>query len=508
MKEYDDFSEIVDVLKEHIGSDYVSDEPAVLNCYSRDFTTVASGRPNIVVMPGSTEDIQAMTKIASKHEAPLVVMSTGFNHGGLTICQRGGIMVDLRRMNKMEIDEDSLTVTIGPAVQCRTLYYECLKREKDGLKLKPPLSLSFGSTSVLANYVSNGGSGWAGKYGENVTLITKMKWVLPDGEILETGASAIPDSGNAAVIGGPGPDISGMLLNASGTMGICAEITIKLFPEKNFETYRLASSFDEDDDLALEQIVDLFYELAHANIQDATYKSHPGVMSEMTALMANDDPLDIVDMMPKHPLNIIIQGLTQEEMDIKTELIEKMCKKRDMAFADPNALGFGALTYVDNYKGALGITGNMICAYKGAFQFCAFMTRMEDIPRLWKEWKEISMRYWSLKFDRPYEETLMSGFNMQGPLIFGRCSPFEVDWWWNHGDPEDVKKATLIVRKFNEYALKEGGSLFRNNMGGGEIVLPHWEVYYDLLNDVKDMMDPQNIMNPDVLPIGSDYLRV
>ncbi len=509
MIEYEDFSEIADELKEQIGNEYVTDEPAVMNCYSRDFTTVASGRPNIVVMPETTEDVQAMTKIADKYEVPIVVMSTGFNHGGLTICQRGGILVDLRRMKHMEIDEESMTATIGPAVQCRTLYFECLKvKTANDLKLKPALSLSFGSTSVLANYVSNGGSGWAGKYGENITLITTMKWVMPDGEILETGGSAIPNAGNVPCVGGPGPDVSGMLLNANGTMGICTEMTIKLFPEKDYEDLYIASSFDDDDDVACEQIVDLYYEIAQANIQDATYKNHPGITAQLTASMAEDDPLDLVDMMPKHPCAIVVQGFTQEELDLKVEIIGEMCSRRGMAFANPDNLGFGALANVDNLKGALGIDGNYICAYKGAFQFCAFLTKMDQVPRLWKEWKQLSRRYWSLKYERPYEETLMSGFNLQGPMVFGRFTPFEIDWWWNHGDPEDVKKATQIVRKFNEFALKEGGSLFRNNMGAGEIVLPHWGVYYDLLKNTKDMIDPKNIMNPDVLPIGMDYLDV
>ena len=509
MIEHQDYSEIVDELTEAIGAEYVSDKAAVLNCYSRDMTPVASGRPHVVVMPGSTEEVQAVVKIADKYETPIVVMSTGFNIGGLTICQRGGILMDLRRMRKLEIDEESMTVTVEPAVQARTIYFE-LKNRKTfyGLPLRVPLSLSVGSTSVLGNYVSNGGSGWAGKYGENITLITKTKWVLPDGEILETGAGAIPNSGNVGVSGGPGPDISGMFLNASGTMGICTEITIKLFVDKPFEGAYMASSFDTDDDAACEQIIDLYYEIAQSNIQDVTYKNHPGITAQMTGCMANDDPLDLVDLQPKHPLAMVVQGLTQEEVDIKVDVFKEMCVRRGMAFADPVNLGFGALMSMDNFKGCLGVNGNNICSYKGSFNFSAFLTKMENVPQIWKEWKEISRRFWSLKHERPYEETLMCGFNLQGPMVFGRFTPFEIDWWWDHGDPEEIKRAALIVRKFNEFALKWGGCLFRNNSGAGEIVLPHWGIYYDLLKETKNMIDPKNIMNPDVLPIGSDYLQV
>jgi FAD/FMN-containing dehydrogenase len=213
-------------------------------------------------------------------------------------------------------------------------------------------------------------------------------------------------------------------------------------------------------------------------------------------------------MMPKQPLVIIIQGLDEEELKIKSKIIKDMCVERGMDIADPYELGFGALVVKDNFKGSFGVAGNNQCSYKGAFQFCGFMCKMEEIPRIWKEWKEISERYWAMKHERPKEEVMMSGFNTQGPLPFGRIGVFEVDWWWDHGDPEEIKRATQIVRKFNEYALKNKGPLFRNNMGAGELVLPYWGVYYDLLKKTKDLLDPKNIMNPDVLPIGSDYLEV
>ncbi len=505
-----DYNLVLSELKEMVGDDYVSSHPAILNCHTRDFTTMPSGRPNIVVMPGSTKDVQELQKISHKHGVPVVVMSTGFNHGGLALSQRGGLMVDLRRMNKMEIDEESLTATIGPAVQARTLYRECKKVKTAGdLELKPSLALSFASVSVLSNYVSAGGGGWAGKYGANSTLIVDMTWVLPNGEILKTGPGGIPNVGKLGVPTSPGPNIAGMFINASGTFGICTEMTIKIFVDKEkHEKWFLAILFNDDDDRACEIMIDLYYAIANSNIHDATYKTHSGLLAQSSAFLTNDDPLDLVSMMPTQPLVIILQGLDEEELEIKSKLIEDMCVERGMSVADPYDLGFGALVEPENFKGSFGIHGNNQCAYKGCFQFCGFTCKMEDIPQIWKEWKEISKRYWALKHERVEEEVFMSGFNTQGPLPFGRVGVFEVDWWWNHGDPEEIKRATQIVQKFNEFGLKKKGVLFRNNMGGGFIALPHWGVYFDLLKGTKDIMDPQNIMNPDVLPIGNDYLEI
>ena len=58
-----------------------------------------------------------------------------------------------------------------------------------------------------------------------------MTWVLPNGEMLEVGPSAIPQVGNLPLHYCPGPEINGMFFNADGLFGICTELTAKLYPE-------------------------------------------------------------------------------------------------------------------------------------------------------------------------------------------------------------------------------------------------------------------------------------
>jgi hypothetical protein len=44
----------------------------------------------------------------------------------------------------------------------------------------------------------------------------------------------------------------------------------------------------------------------------------------------------------------------------------------------------------------------------------------------------------------------------------------EVDFWWDQGNPEDVKRATTMMHKTPELLLELGGSLFHNMFGAGE----------------------------------------
>jgi len=100
-------SEVHDKLVEALGAEWVSDDPAILTCYFRDFTARVGKWPNLVVLPSTTEEVQAVMRIAHEHRIPVVPYSTGFNHGGTALPQWGGILVDLKRMDKvLSVDEE------------------------------------------------------------------------------------------------------------------------------------------------------------------------------------------------------------------------------------------------------------------------------------------------------------------------------------------------------------------------------------------------------------------
>lgn len=494
--------EVVNELKELIGEEWVSDHPADLTVYAKDFTIVPGCRPDIVVLPKTTKNVQGIIRTANKHKTPIVPLSTGFNHGGLAIPKRGGILVDLRRMNELlEIDEESMTATIQPHVRCRALWVEAIKRSTaGGLKLKPALPITFSSVSVLANYVSRGAAGWLVKYGWNAELIVNMTWVLPNGKILKTGPSGIPRVGNVGIQYGPGPEISGMFINADGNFGICTEMTIKLFPEKDYKKMYFATSFDEDDK-ACEQVVNTIYDLAQENICGCLYKPASGAMAVNAGLFSGGNPVDLAEAMPKHILIVILQGLTQEELDIKERIITRIGEGNGLTFFEPAALGLESVATTAPFKKAWEVTNNFICAYRGAFQFLAGLVKLDRIPKLYKEYKELVARYW-----KDPGERALSGFGIQGPSPFARCGYFELDWWWDQGNPEEVKGGTEMVQKTGELLIRNGLPLGRNMHGLGEIHLPRWDVYYDILKELKDLMDPDNIMHPGVIPIGKGYV--
>jgi len=323
--------EVKEKLSEAIGEEWVSDNPADLSSYGRDFTIFSGERPNIVAMPASTEEVQKIVRIAYEHGIPVVPQCSGFNHGGLSIPRKGGILVDLRRMDQVcSVDEESMTVTVSPGLRMRYVWWEVINyRATKGFHLKPILPMTFGSVSLLSNYISRGGAGMAVKYGINAELSSDMTWVLPNGEILKVGASAIPKVGKVGLHYNPGPDLFGMFFNADGMFGICTELTAKCYPEPDhadgLEEVITCANFGDDHHRAFCLAVEAIRDVAQENLADFMYKAHPGMVAlTLVNSMEGVTVPGVIGMCPQHPLAILVCGYDAEEKEIKKEIVSEI----------------------------------------------------------------------------------------------------------------------------------------------------------------------------------------
>ena len=219
-------------LVDAIGQEYVSNDPAVTQAYTKNFWFESipkerQFRPAAIVLPGSVEDVQTIIRICNRFECPFVPVSTNL----WTTCIPSGpgyVLIDSKRMDRiMKIDEKNMNATIEPYVTYAQLHSEGIKK---GLTLGIPMSSS--QVSVLANHLFCGITGmnhWTGYQHKN---ILSVEMVLPDGEILEIGSRGLPNAGNFWGEG-PGPDLRGLLRGLwghMGGMGMVTKMTVKLFP--------------------------------------------------------------------------------------------------------------------------------------------------------------------------------------------------------------------------------------------------------------------------------------
>jgi len=507
--------EVKEKLAVVLGEECVSDNPVDQIGYGRDFTIFSGERPNIVAMPESTEQVQQIVRIAYEHGIPVVPVSTGFNHGGLAIPRKGGIVVDLRRMDQLcSIDEESMTVMVNPGVRMRSIWWECVRRRAtDEFHLKPILPMTFGSISLLSNYIARGGAGTAVKYGLNADLSSHMTWVLPNGEVLKIGSSAIPNVGRVPLHFTLGPDLFGMFFNADGMFGICTELTAKLYPEKDdnddLDDLVGCANYNNDYHRAFCMTIDAIREIAHENIADFMYKAHPGMVAITVASKFEGVKVsEAMNMAPQHPLSILVSGYDAEELELKKEIVAEIVQKYELMVMDPEMFGPELMdeSATDAVKRSLGVRDNIIGTFQGAFQWTACFMKLDKIPQYAVEYDALIKKYWKTSDPRISVEHALTGTDIQGPLPFGRISGVEIDFWWDQGNPESVKRATVIMHKAHKLMLKHGGFLYRNMFGSGEYHLPLWGEYYEILKMARKVFDPANLMHPDVSPLTDDYV--
>ncbi len=128
----DVYRELLEQLKKIVGDEWACDDPAVLIGYSRDQSLEIARNPNIVVLPETTEQVSRIVKLANRYRVAVTPWSTGANTAGGCIPQRGGILLDMRRMDKiLDIDEENMSVRIQPGVTFGKVYVEA---EKLGLR--------------------------------------------------------------------------------------------------------------------------------------------------------------------------------------------------------------------------------------------------------------------------------------------------------------------------------------------------------------------------------------
>jgi glycolate oxidase len=218
-------------MAEIVGSENVSEEPAVLDGYAwQPFGNanpkVWLERPVATVLPKTAEEVQGIVGVCNKFGLKFKALSTGWGaHAGPSL--QDVVQIDLRRMDQIiEIDEENMYAVVEPYAICAQVQAEVMKR---GLNLH---IIGAGSgTSPLASCTSVAGMGWTSiSTGHNNRNVLAVEWVLPSGKILRLGSLG---SGCGWFCGdGPGPSLRGIMrgnLGASGGIGVFTKCAIKLY---------------------------------------------------------------------------------------------------------------------------------------------------------------------------------------------------------------------------------------------------------------------------------------
>jgi glycolate oxidase len=220
--------EVLQKLITILGESYVSTDQETLNHYGHDETEDYVFPPNVVVKPANAQEISAILKIANEYKIPTTPIGarTGLSGGALSVYE--GIGLSTERLNKiLEIDEQNLQVTVEPAVITQVLREAVAEK---GL-FYPPDPSSQGSCWIGGNVAENAGGARAVKYGVTKDYVLNLEVVLPNGEIIWTGANTLKNS--------TGYNLTQLMVGSEGTLGVITKIVMKLLPKVNHNVLML-----------------------------------------------------------------------------------------------------------------------------------------------------------------------------------------------------------------------------------------------------------------------------
>ena len=234
-------SAAISALEQIVGAENVLTDPYSLDCYSGDalnpyraygaeeaFERLADA----VVRPRNTKQVSEIVSWAMTEKAPLIPMGGGTGVMGGTVPAQGGVVVDLKRMDRiLEVNAKDLTAVVEGGVVLHDLEEELA--EHGLMPGHDPYSVPI---ATVAGTISTNGVGYrAAAFGPMGDQVVALEVVLPDGRVIAT--KPVPKYSS-------GPNLNQLFIGSEGAFGIITKATIKVFRLPEASAYA-TMSFDD-----------------------------------------------------------------------------------------------------------------------------------------------------------------------------------------------------------------------------------------------------------------------
>ncbi|MEM2454938.1 MAG: FAD-binding oxidoreductase [Candidatus Bathyarchaeia archaeon] len=470
-----------------VGSENVITDPEVLLRYSYDQSFVDPVKPLLVIRPENADQVQAVIKLCNYHKIPVTPYTTGCNNQGAAIPALGGIIVDVSRMNRIvRIDPISRNALVEAGVTFEQLVEETRKVQTDltpyGLRPSAPVELPACASVLVSLLEYNPTWTWPRYGGDDNDILSITRLILPTGEIMKTGLSAVPfvKKPYTDAAGAPASFINKIFYGAQGTMGIALEGWIKLMSRQ--ETNKvLFWTFDK--------IEETFKPIREIKWLRYGYEMFLINSMELALMLSDKIPGGVHELretLPNWALILILRGRL-DEVEYQEEDLRELSSK----------LGIKMLTELPGLDKAdekilkeveLPQGWKKTSKYKGARNVIPFITPQTRIPTFTKAVSEICE-----KNGYPIEEVGCLAVPAYPEPGVVHC---QYSFARDPNDYDETERVKNIYFKACEQLIDLGAFFSRPYGRLAELVYARAGTYHSVIKKFKQMIDPNNIMNP------------
>jgi FAD/FMN-containing dehydrogenase len=462
-----------------VGPECVSDDPEVLESYSKDYSFVQPRSPRCVVWPKNAEEVMAIVKYANGHTIPVTPRSSGVSFYGAGLPSQGGMIVDLSRMNKiLKVDPRNKFVKIEPGVTWGQIQEEL---EKQDVMVCNPL-LPHPSKSVLTSSMEREPILIPKSEYDETFLTAEM--VLPNGEMYWTGTAMGKGmaSGNFPDCLYPG---ARLFMGVQGTLGIVTWANIKAEWLPKVEKV-LFMSFER-----IEDLVEPIYRIQRRMIGRECFVLNS---FNLAAILAENWPQDFKSLresLPPWILMLSLAGLHRlpaEKIEYEEEAVREVASELhiDVFPTVSNIPGLGKKISSMVRKPWLK-DGYWKFRYKGSCHDIFFHTTLNRVAEFTKAVNEVSAKH-----GYPTKEI---GFYLQ-PIEYGRACFCQYGFHCDPNDAKDVERVRGLYLEASERAMGMGGLFVTPYGPWADMVYRRTSSFTAVMKVVKQNLDPNNIMNP------------
>jgi glycolate oxidase len=454
--------EDIQFFKGILGEQFVFTDAETLDIAASDETEDLHYLPEVVLRPGSINEVSGVMKYCYEHHIPVTPRGAGTGLSGGALAANGGVVLDMRRFNKiLKIDKRNFQVVTEPGIITQELQD---KVKEEGL-FYPPDPASKGSCFIGGNISENSGGPRAVKYGVVKDYVLNLEMVLPNGEVIWTGANVLKNA--------TGYNLTQLVVGSEGTLGVITKIVLRLIPAVKNDLLLLVPFRSAVE--ACEAVNAIFM----AGITPSALEFMERDALEWSMKYVQSSGVNLPDDIVAHLL-IEVDGNDMDQLYKDAEAISAIVQQYDIdevLFADSHEQK--QLLWTLRRKVGEAVKSNSIYKEEDTVVPRAELPELlQTIKRLGKEYGFHSVCYGHA-----------GDGNLHVNIVKGNMS--DEDW---------KNKLPLGIRELFKEVVRMGGTISGEH-GIGLVQRDYMDIAFNktqlaLMQQIKDVFDPKGIMNP------------